>query len=78
MVESGAFTAVFMTGSGSTMVGVGSDDLPSTLMNWRRDLFIAPARPLMREANGWYHRPPPQLRQTLGLPLGKPKGAALY
>lgn len=78
MVESGAFSAVFMTGSGSTMVGVGSDALPETLAHWRRDLFVAPARPLLRDPWGWYARPNDSLLRPLLPRVEKPTGLGLF
>ncbi|KAK2075801.1 hypothetical protein QBZ16_001542 [Prototheca wickerhamii] len=78
MVESGAFSAVFMTGSGSTMVGVGSDALPETLAHWRRDLFVAPARPLLRDPWGWYARPHDSLLRALLPRVEKPTGLGLF
>ena len=54
--ETGAFTSVFMTGSGSTIVGVGSDAVPDFLVREPeyKDLFISPARLIVRKPGEWY------------------------
>lgn len=55
--SSGAFSAVFMTGSGSTIVGVGSDSPPPFLKEPEyKDLFVTSARLITRTADGWYQR----------------------
>ncbi|RMZ52798.1 hypothetical protein APUTEX25_000917 [Auxenochlorella protothecoides] len=64
---SGAFDAVFMSGSGSTVVGVGSDAVPDSIAAWRQDLFLAPARPVLREEGAWYAAPAPELLRELGV-----------
>lgn len=51
----GRFSAVFMTGSGSTMVGVGSHDVPTFLEEPAYgDVFVAQARLIARDADAWY------------------------
>lgn len=57
----GCFSAVFMTGSGSTIVGVGSDRPPACLTG-RDDLFVSPARLIVRSAGKWYE--PSKAAQT--------------
>ena len=54
----GRFSAVFMTGSGSTMVCVGSDKPPAWLHE-QPHLFVAPARLMSRQHVEWYS---PQVR----------------
>jgi 4-diphosphocytidyl-2-C-methyl-D-erythritol kinase len=51
-----AFSAVFMTGSGSTMVGVGSDSAPEFLKAdaETQGLFVSPARLVVRQPGEWY------------------------
>ena len=54
----GAFTSVFMTGSGSTIVGVGSDVAPEFLQDPEyRDMFVSGARLIVRQPGGWYKAP---------------------
>lgn len=49
------FSAVFMTGSGSTIVCAGSHEIPEFLLQDKySDLFIMPAKPLIREQGQWY------------------------
>lgn len=49
------FSAVFMTGSGSTIVCVGSDEAPAFLSEPQyKNLFVAPARLIARKPGGWY------------------------
>jgi 4-diphosphocytidyl-2-C-methyl-D-erythritol kinase len=56
--EEGAFISVFMTGSGSTIVGVGSDLAPGFLKGAEyNDLFISPARLIVRKPGEWYEAP---------------------
>ena len=53
--EEGDFDVVFMTGSGSTLVCVGSDKPPEFLSEVPyKDLFISPARLITREQDKWY------------------------
>jgi len=53
--EEGDFDVVFMTGSGSTLVCVGSDRPPDFLSEGSyKDLFISPARLITREQDSWY------------------------
>jgi GHMP kinases C terminal len=52
---SDAFSAVFMTGSGSTIVCFGDDKPPAFLAEEAyRDVFVAPARLIARRGDGWY------------------------
>ncbi len=52
----GNFESVFMTGSGSTIVCFGSDDIPNFLSNEEKysGLFISPARLINRMPGKWY------------------------
>jgi 4-diphosphocytidyl-2-C-methyl-D-erythritol kinase len=54
--DEGDFDAVFMTGSGSTIVGIGSDVAPAFLSEPAyRGVFVRPARLITRQgATGWY------------------------
>ena len=54
----GRFSAVFMTGSGSTMVCIGSDQPPAWLQE-QQHVFVAPARLISRQHGEWYS---PQVR----------------
>ncbi len=49
----GDFSAVFMTGSGSTIVGLGSETPPQWLED-RPELFVSPARLIVRQEGAWY------------------------
>lgn len=53
----GRFAAVFMTGSGSTIVGVGSDQAPSWLQDEASEqhLFVSSARLIARQPGNWFH-----------------------
>lgn len=55
----GEFDAVFMSGSGSTIVGIGSPDPPGFIYNDDefQNVFLAEANFLTREANQWYQEP---------------------
>ncbi|XP_019418080.1 PREDICTED: 4-diphosphocytidyl-2-C-methyl-D-erythritol kinase, chloroplastic-like [Lupinus angustifolius] len=55
----GEYDAVFMSGSGSTIVGVGSPDPPQFLYDdvEYQDVFLSDAYFLTREANQWYREP---------------------
>eukprot|EP00892_Ulva_mutabilis_P010536 jgi/Ulvmu1/7855/UM004_0086.1 len=53
---SGAFESVFMTGSGSTIVGVGSDAVPD-FVSQDPTLFVSPARLVTRKPGQWYEKP---------------------
>ncbi|KAE9593939.1 putative 4-(cytidine 5'-diphospho)-2-C-methyl-D-erythritol kinase [Lupinus albus] len=55
----GEYDAVFMSGSGSTIVGVGSPDPPQFLYDdvEYQDVFLSDAYFLTREANEWYREP---------------------
>ena len=50
------FSVVFMTGSGSTMVGVGSDKAPLWMQHsiHYEDVFCSPARLIARQPGEWY------------------------
>lgn len=53
--SNGRFSAVFMTGSGSTIVCIGSDEPPEFLQEDQyADVFISPARLLVRMPGEWY------------------------
>ncbi len=53
-----AFSAVFMTGSGSTIVGVGSHNTPPFLSDPQHaDLFVRQSRLIARETDNWYQAP---------------------
>ncbi len=66
--EEGDFISVFMTGSGSTIVGVGSDTAPEFLKGAEyKELFISPARLIVRKPGEWYAAPAPAAAvQTAG------------
>jgi 4-diphosphocytidyl-2-C-methyl-D-erythritol kinase len=53
-----AYDSVFMTGSGSTIVCIGSDEVPEFLAEepQYRDLFISPARFITRKPGEWYEK----------------------
>lgn len=53
-----AYDAVFMTGSGSTIVCMGSDSRPVFLSGDEayQDLFVSPARLIVREMGQWYDK----------------------
>ena len=59
LAAEGNFDSVFMTGSGSTIVGIGSDTVPSFLVEdpAYKDVFVSPARLLTRDGNHWYSKP---------------------
>ena len=50
------FSAVFMTGSGSTMVGVGSSKAPLWMQERivYQDMFCSPAKLIARQPDKWY------------------------
>ncbi|CAA6662189.1 unnamed protein product [Spirodela intermedia] len=52
----GEYDAVFMSGSGSTLVGIGSPDPPQFIYDDEdyKDVFIAEARFLTRASGDWY------------------------
>ncbi|KAJ6895348.1 hypothetical protein NC651_021755 [Populus alba x Populus x berolinensis] len=52
----GQYDAVFMSGSGSTIVGIGSPDPPQFIYDEDeyRDVFVSEANFINREANQWY------------------------
>lgn len=53
-----AYDSVFMTGSGSTLVCIGSDEVPGFLAEepQYRDLFISSARFITRKPGSWYEK----------------------
>lgn len=55
----GQYDAVFMSGSGSTIVGVGSPDPPLFVYNEEeyKDVFLSEANFITRESNQWYREP---------------------
>lgn len=55
----GEYDAVFMSGSGSTIVGIGSPDPPQFIYDDEeyRDVFLSDANFLTREENEWYKEP---------------------
>lgn len=59
------FTAVFMTGSGSTMVGVGSSSAPVWIQERivYQDVFCSPAKLIARKPGEWYQ--PSQQQQLM-------------
>ncbi|KAL9458503.1 hypothetical protein AB3S75_007380 [Citrus x aurantiifolia] len=72
----GQYDAVFMSGSGSTIVGIGSPDPPQFIYddNDYEDVFLSEARFITREVNQWYREPastnacsePPAFSETVG------------
>lgn len=72
----GKYDAVFMSGSGSTIVGIGSPDPPQFIYddNEYEDVFLSEARFITREENQWYREPastnacsePSAFSQTVG------------
>lgn len=57
--STGQFSAVFMTGSGSTIVCIGDEKVPDFLKEepQYKDLFISPAKFITRHNNQWYDAP---------------------
>ncbi|KAL4611158.1 hypothetical protein ACB092_08G103400 [Castanea dentata] len=55
----GQYDAVFMSGSGSTIVGIGSPDPPQFVYDDEEyhDVFLSEANFLTREVNQWYREP---------------------
>ncbi|XP_077218426.1 4-(cytidine 5'-phospho)-2-C-methyl-D-erithritol kinase [Tasmannia lanceolata] len=55
----GQYSAVFMSGSGSTIVGIGSPDPPQFVYDddEYQDVFVSEARFLTRRKNQWYAEP---------------------
>lgn len=55
----GQYDAVFMSGSGSTIVGIGSPDPPQFLYDddEYKDVFLSEASFITRAANQWYREP---------------------
>lgn len=72
----GQYDAVFMSGSGSTIVGIGSPDPPQFIYddNEYEDVFLSEARFITRKVNQWYREPvstdacseSPAFSQTVG------------
>lgn len=57
LLDSRAFDAVFVSGSGSTVVGLGSDAPPASLAGVLRGKTVVRARMIQRAEGEWY-RPP--------------------
>lgn len=56
--EGPGYSSVFMTGSGSTIVCIGSDVAPSFLQEAQyNDMFVSPARLITRQPGEWYEAP---------------------
>ncbi|XP_050203372.1 4-diphosphocytidyl-2-C-methyl-D-erythritol kinase, chloroplastic [Mercurialis annua] len=55
----GQYDAVFMSGSGSTIIGIGSPDPPQFIYDEDdyKDVFVSEANFLTREPNQWYTEP---------------------
>ncbi|XP_065878791.1 4-diphosphocytidyl-2-C-methyl-D-erythritol kinase, chloroplastic [Euphorbia lathyris] len=55
----GQYDAIFMSGSGSTIVGIGSPDPPQFIYDDEayKDVFVSEANFLTREPNQWYKQP---------------------
>ncbi|XP_006294319.2 4-diphosphocytidyl-2-C-methyl-D-erythritol kinase, chloroplastic [Capsella rubella] len=55
----GDYDAVFMSGSGSTIVGIGSPDPPQFIYDDEeyKNVFLSEANFMTREANEWYKEP---------------------
>lgn len=55
----GEYSAVFMSGSGSTIVGIGSPDPPQFIYDDEdyKDVFLSEASFLTRQENQWYIQP---------------------
>ncbi|KAH9613028.1 hypothetical protein KSS87_008565 [Heliosperma pusillum] len=55
----GQYDAVFMSGSGSTIVGIGSPDPPQFIYDDEgyKDVFLSDASFITREENQWYREP---------------------
>uniref|UniRef100_A0A7N0TAS1 4-(cytidine 5'-diphospho)-2-C-methyl-D-erythritol kinase n=1 Tax=Kalanchoe fedtschenkoi TaxID=63787 RepID=A0A7N0TAS1_KALFE len=55
----GEYEAVFMSGSGSTIVGIGSSDPPQFIYDDEdfQDVFVSEAKFLTRQENQWYAEP---------------------
>jgi 4-diphosphocytidyl-2-C-methyl-D-erythritol kinase len=61
------FDAVWMTGSGSTIVCAGSDAAPAFLSGSEfADTFVSPARLIVRSPGQWYAAPPAGPRAAAG------------
>ncbi|KAK4784991.1 hypothetical protein SAY86_001680 [Trapa natans] len=58
----GVYDAVFMSGSGSTIVGIGSPDPPQFVYDEDeyQDVFLSEANFMTRESNKWYQEPASQ------------------
>lgn len=53
LLDTGLYQSVFMTGSGSTIVCVGSDEVPE-FVSADSTLFCSPVRLITRGRSGWY------------------------
>lgn len=53
--DTGNYESVFMTGSGSTIVCVGSETVPE-FVDQDSSLFVSPARLMTRKAGQWYQK----------------------
>lgn len=67
LIATGLYGSVFMTGSGSTMVCTGSDEVPAFVAE-DESLFVRPARLITRQEGEWY--------KPADMPAGAPAGAA--
>ncbi|XP_078444968.1 4-(cytidine 5'-phospho)-2-C-methyl-D-erithritol kinase [Wolffia australiana] len=63
----GQYDAVFMSGSGSTLVGIGAPDPPQFIYDDEdyQDVFISEARFCTREAGSWYSQSVPAAATAL-------------
>ncbi|KAL4302143.1 hypothetical protein GQ457_10G007010 [Hibiscus cannabinus] len=67
----GQYDAVFMSGSGSTIVGIGSPDPPQFVYDDEdyRDVFLSDANFINREENEWY-------KELVSTPVSEPSEAS--
>ncbi|CAI7893682.1 unnamed protein product [Closterium sp. NIES-54] len=73
----GRYSAVFMSGSGSTIVGVGHPDPPEFIYDddAHANVFVSEARFILRQLGDWYH-PYPAGEGSAGATLDRPDAAA--
>ncbi|CAI5461890.1 unnamed protein product [Closterium sp. Yama58-4] len=73
----GRYSAVFMSGSGSTIVGVGHPDPPELIYDddAYANVFVSEARFILRQPGDWYH-PYPAGEGSAGATLDRPDAAA--